>query len=237
MASLIKLTDTDVIKEQVADFITKRRFPKLINEAKEIMQPKLVRACIDAFHRTIFWQGMTGRFAGDRALDVQAHFGLEDGDAKQAAQEISDSIEQSLELKQITGLSKSGLFAKLGSSAQIVFNIGSPTLIKNIRSAVTRPSYTSNTGTQIEWLEWALGQDSDIRMGISFNPAVVGEHNSRTGRAVMIWSSPSYAWHISRYNYFSKSGINFIEDMLEDTQFVDECADIIVNSIKEVAEQ
>jgi hypothetical protein len=71
-------------------------------------------------------------------------------------------------------------------------------------------------------------------MGISFNPATVSEHDSRSGRAVMIWASPSYAWHISKYNYFSKTGINFVEDMMEDQEFINEAMDIIINGIRKV---
>ena len=234
MPNFIEIAETDAIKKQIAEYASRQRFPKLINEAKDLIKPELIEAFIRAFQRTFFWQGMAGRFAGDRSLDVQAHLGLETGDALQALQEISDSIANSLEIKQITGISKSGFFASLASSAQLVFNIGSTTLIKNIRNAVTRPSYIAANGTAIEWLEWVLGKDSDILMGISFNPATVSEHDSRSGRAVMIWASPSYAWHISKYNYFSKTGINFVEDMMEDQEFINEAMDIIINGIRKV---
>lgn len=231
--TLVTIAQTDLVKAAVADFVSKRRFPKLIDQAKDIAKPKLILSIVEAFRRTLFYKGMAGEYAGDRQRDVQAHLGLGGGDAIESLNEMESAIESSLEVKQIIGLSNAGTFSKLGSSAQIVFNIGSPGLIRNIKERVSSPSYTAKTGTVVDWLHWVLEGGGSVDMAISFNPyAIALRHGSRTGRAVMVWSSV-YGWNIDDYNRFSESGVNFIEDMMEDQALSKEMEDIIIASVTE----
>jgi hypothetical protein len=192
----------------------------------------IIRCFFDALQRNKIFQSLLDDIGGSNRNDVRAHLGLSRELALNAAYEIENMINDSLEfnnlnrasLRKVSGR-RGGKFSVLGEALSIGFNISFKKLENNIRS-IPSGRYTSEpSGLEIPWIDWLLdgGFVGDYRIAFADDEVVqaISEKlnlKSRSGRAIMLPDSSS-DWDIDTDTTFRSGNKNFVIRILEDNKW------------------
>ncbi len=181
---------------------------------------------LEAFERNDVILGLQGFFAGDEDKDLQAIFGLTDELANQIIEEMRDLIANKLNVKFTIGYSKN----------QIRYNV---TIVyedlteeaKSLDAANYNLEIKKRTGGTVEatlpWFEWLIN-GADVQAEIVFDLNDTQASVSRSGRAIML----SNAYYSGNWSW---QGINFIEEIVKDEEFINKLELIVRNKlIKEI---
>lgn len=195
------------------------------NEIKE----EISDLVLEAFERNDVVLGIQGFFAGDEDKDLQAIFGLTDLAALQIIEEMRDLIESKLNIKIAIRYAKNQIrysvtivYEDLQEEALRLDGASYNVEIKKRTSGVTEAI--------LPWFEWLInGADTQAELVFGLNERQ--SNISRSGRALML----SNAYYSGNWSW---QGINFIEEMVKDPEFIDKLEVVVRDKlIREIDEK
>ena len=223
----IKLASLDNALNEIAGAFTEDVLPGLLKSAIVNIQDQLIEALIQSFERTIVIQGLLGTYAGDDTRDVQAHVGLPDDAAQLGVEEILQVIRNSLKVGP-PRFRSGGAFSKFSKAKNVTFTIQIEQLTEDILG-ISSGGYESEGGN-VEWIDWLINGGGTPGYNITFTGSNKFDGFSRTGRALMT-TSFGIEWSVDDYGRFSETGINFVEDALNDEEWLEDARQIITEEV------
>lgn len=183
------------------------RLSNLNSEIKEIF--------LEALFKTPVWGALSGEYAGDENRDLQAQLGITFDILGEFALEVTELLEESVEISNVV----------ISNKGDLKFTIKiSPLDIQNLENA----SFISENGDLIAWFDWLTNGHSIIGYDVLFTESA----NSRTGRAVMVnYVAPSIVWSAE---YLDFAGSDFIAEILSSPDFEILLAALLERTLREV---
>ncbi len=209
----ISITNLDEIRDNINDIVGRvgseimRRSGLRI---RELISDDLREEIRQAFFRTDVYRGLNGDG------DLLAHLGLNISDGSYAADQIADSISESIGIADLQFRGAGGRFASVNTAISLTFSIKVEDIEERLNQAPFG-TYESDAGP-IPWLNWLIYGNATVDASILFTDSI----NSRSGSAIMVKSTPKLGgnWSIDDYDRFASGAYNFILQMYEDEQFI-----------------
>lgn len=235
MADFSKITvkNFDKIREQFKGYVASKLYPEIIIDSQKIILPKLKNLLAEVFAETIFFRGIKGDYRGDSVFDAQAVLGMIEPFAEDSIFQMTDAIQESLELGFIEGIGPRGNNLTFARSVRLRYNFSLRDLEENLLAIKNSEYFSSDAQGKshlIKWLEWAITGISDVEASLVYDDGGKFEEYSRSGRAIM--QNKGSPWSISDHNNFSNN-TNFIEEALSDQRWIVDSEKIVLDGLIE----
>lgn len=184
----VKVSTTTNLENKISAYAI-RIMQQRIDKAKEATLQKIKELIVNAIKGSLVYKGLAGDFAGyTNGMDLQAEFGLDEGDAQRALESLVEILEKTCDIYSRE---------EIGAKSKLTININAlnPKDYEDELKTGDEFQYISNKKYPIQWMLWLLEASADIvgqttngvdEFGITYDLTDKEDQTARSHRALMV---------------------------------------------------